>query len=49
VTPLVHFIGEELRPDLVQGALRDEPDVRGGGEQAAGQGGAEAAGRGDLV
>jgi LysM repeat protein len=40
VTPLVHFIGTELRPDVVQSALRREPDLSGrGGEPAAGQGG----------
>ena len=40
MTPLVHFIGTELRPDLVQSTLRREPDLSGqGGEPAAGQDG----------
>jgi spore coat assembly protein SafA len=29
VTPLAHFIGSELRPDLVQSTLRQEPDLSG--------------------
>jgi hypothetical protein len=51
VTPLVHFIGTELRPDVVQSALRREPDLSGrGGEPAAGQGGgSDPADRSDLV
>jgi hypothetical protein len=49
VTPLVHFIGSELRPDLVQGTLRREPDLSGGGEATGGQGGLEAADHGDVV
>ena len=43
VTPLVHFIGTELRPDVVQSALRREPDLSGrGGEPVAGQNGTPA-------
>ena len=46
----MHFIGAELRPDLVQSTLRREPDLAGGGEGSVGPGGgAEAVERGDLV
>jgi hypothetical protein len=51
VTPLAHFIGSELRPDLVQSTLRQEADASGrGGEQTVSQGGgSDPADRGDLV
>lgn len=43
-TPLMHFIGTELRPDLVHTTLRREPDLVGGAQGMAGQdGGAVAA------
>jgi hypothetical protein len=35
MSPLVHFIGTELRPDLVQSALRREPDPRSGDSESA--------------
>jgi LysM repeat protein len=43
-TPLIHFIGAELRPDLAHTTLRREPDLAGGAQGMASQdGGAVAA------
>ena len=42
-TPLMHFIGAELRPDLVRTTLRREPDLAGDAQGMAGQSGATAA------
>jgi LysM repeat protein len=48
--PSVHFIGAELRPDLVHTTLRREPDLAGGAEGTAGHGGgAVAADHGDPI
>jgi len=44
-TPMVHFIGTELRPDLAHSTLRREPDLASDEET----GGSDAAQRGDLV
>jgi spore coat assembly protein SafA len=42
-TPSMHFIGAELRPDLVHTTLGREPDLSGGAEGMAGQSGGTAA------
>src|SRR5437763_11132543 len=42
-TPLMHFIGAEVRPDLVHTTLRREPELAGDAQGMAAQSGATAA------